>query len=289
MTLVTCDLETHYSQDYSLTRMSETDYILDSRYETILASVKVGAGATEVFIGHDEVARRFAEIDWENSAFLSHNVRFDGAILAWRFGCVPKLYLDTLSCARATTHWTIGRSSLAKVASYLGLPAKGDEVVRVKGKRLADFTSDELQADAAYCVRDNELCYAIFQKMRRCFRASEITLIDLVARMFILPQVKLNEGILDLHLAEVLAEKQRIAAVVAEIPKEIFSSNTKFANLLTQTGVEVPMKTSPTTGKEIPALAKGDWQFKELCQDNELPALVQALLAARVSVKSTLE
>ena len=289
MTLVTCDLETHYSQDYSLTRMSETDYILDSRYETILASVKVGAGATEVFIGHDEVARRFAEIDWENSALLSHNVRFDGAILAWRFGHVPKLYLDTLSMSRATTHWTIGRSSLAKVAQYLGLPAKGDEVVRAKGKRLADFTPDELQAYAAYCVRDNELCYAIFQKMRRCFRASEIALIDLVARMFILPQVKLNEGILNLHLAEVLHEKARIAAVVAEIPKETFSSNLKFAELLRQNGVEVPMKLSPTTGKEIPALAKGDWQFKELCQDDELPALVQALLAARISIKSTLE
>lgn len=289
MTLITVDIESFYSQDYSLSRMSEVQYVMDPGFETILASVKVGAGATEVFIGHDEVARRFAEIDWENSALLSHSVRFDGAILAWRFGHVPKLYLDTLSMSRATTHWTIGRSSLAKVAQYLGLPAKGDEVIRAKGKRLADFSPDELAAYAAYCVRDNELCYAIFQKMRRCFRASEIALIDLVARMFILPQVKLNEGILDLHLAEVLHEKARVAAVVAEIPKETFSSNAKFAELLRQNGVEVPMKTSPTTGKEIPALAKGDWQFKELCQDDELPALVQALLAARVSVKSTLE
>jgi hypothetical protein len=49
------------------------------------------------------------------------------------------------------------------------------------------------------------------------------------------------------------------------------------------------MKKSPTGTGEIPALAKGDWQFKELCMDDSLPPLVQAMLAARLSVKSTLE
>jgi len=289
MALISIDIESYYDQDYSLSRMSETSYILDPRFETILASVKVGAGETQVSVGHDEVARRLAEIDWANSALLSHNIRFDGAILAWRFGHVPKLYLDTLSLARATTHWVIGRSSLAKVAQYLGLPPKGEEVVRAKGKRLADFTRDELAAYAAYCIRDNELCYAIFQKMRRCFRASELHLIDLVARMFILPQVRLNPDILDRNYQEVLAEKERLMAEVETIPKSQLSSNPQFAALLREHGVEVPMKTSPTTGQEIPALAKGDWQFKELCQDDELPAFVQALLAARVAVKSTLE
>jgi hypothetical protein len=289
MTLITIDFETTYDQDYSLSRMSEVDYILDPRFETIMCSVKVGAAPSEVHVGHKRIEKRFAEIGWANSALLSHNVRFDGAILAWRFGYVPKLYLDTLSMARATSHWVIGRSSLAKVAEYLGLPAKGDEVIRAKGKRLADFTRDELQAYAAYCVRDNELCYAIFQKMRRCFRASEIALIDLVARMFILPQVRLNPAVLERNYQEVLAEKARLMAEVEAIPKARLSSNPQFAALLREHGVEVPMKTSPTTGEEIPALAKGDWQFKELCQDDELPAFVQALLAARVAVKSTLE
>jgi DNA polymerase len=51
----------------------------------------------------------------------------------------------------------------------------------------------------------------------------------------------------------------------------------------------VPTKISPTTGSEIPAVAKNDRAFRELCQDDSLPAIVQAFLAARMSVKSTIE
>ena len=62
-----------------------------------------------------------------------------------------------------------------------------------------------------------------------------------------------------------------------------------FAELLQQHGVEPPRKISPTTGEEIWALAKGDRAFKELCADEDQPLMVQVLLAARVSAKSTLE
>jgi len=112
--LITIDYETAWAKDYSLTRMSETEYIRDPRFETIMCGVKVGDGPTETFVGKDAVAKRLGQIDWAASAVLAHNVRFDGAILAWHYGHVPAMYLDTLSMSRATTHWTIGRSSLAQ-------------------------------------------------------------------------------------------------------------------------------------------------------------------------------
>jgi len=288
MALITLDFETMYDQDYSLSKMSEVDYIKDARFEAIMCSVKVGDTPTEVYVGRD-IKPALGRIDWSTSAVLAHNIRFDGGILAWHYGHVPRMYLDTLSMSRATTHWTIGRSSLAKVAEYLGLPPKGDEVIKAKGKRLRDFTSAELELYEKYCARDTDLCHAVFQKLRPRFRASELAIIDMIARMFILPQVRLNASVLQQNYDRVLADKAEALARVSEIPRSVFSSQPQFAKLLQEHGVEVPMKTSPTTGDQIPALAKGDWAFKELCADDTLPPFVQLLLAARLSEKSTLE
>ena len=283
------DFETYYDKEYSLSKMSEVEYILDPRFEAIMLSLKRDNGPSNYYVGRDEIARVLADMDWSRVAWLSHNTRFDGAILAWHFGYVPKMYLCSLSMARATTHWVLGKSSLAAVSTYLDLPPKGDEVVRAIGKRLADFTPDELRAYGRYCNRDNDNAYSIFQKMRRCFSNTELQIIDLVLRMFILPQVLLDPDVLTDYLTEVRREKAEALAQVAHIDKSVFASNAKFAALLDEYGVDVPQKYSPLTGQYIPALAKNDWAFKELCADASQPAIVQVLLATRLSVKSTID
>ena len=287
--IVAGDFETYYDRDYSLSKMSETDYILDPRFEPIMLGLKLGSAPTRTYVGAPAIAGALAQLDWDNVAWLSHHTRFDGAILAWHFGCVPRLYLDTLSMARAATHWNVGSSSLKKVSDYLGLPPKGDEVVRAMGKRLADFTAQELWAYQNYCVRDNDNCYEIFMRMRPHFPATELQIIDLILRMGILPQVLLDADVLEEHLDAVRAEKAAILAEVSQIDPAEFSSNLKFAALLEKAGVEVPMKTSPTTGVEIPAVAKNDRAFKELCADDSQSLYVQTLLSARLAVKSTIE
>ncbi len=287
--LVTIDFETAYSTEYSLSRMSEVGYILDPRFEIIMCSIKIDNGATEIHIGFSAVAARFKQIDWSRVAVLSHNMRFDGAILFWIFGITPKAYCCTLSMARALTHNAAGGSSLAKVAKYLGLPAKGTAVVNARGKWLRDFSASELQEYADYCVHDADLCHQIFQRFVAVFPRSELSVVDITMRMFIEPQTRLNMEVLAVHLNEVRARKQAIMAKVAVIDKSVFSSNQKFAALLEAHGVEVPMKESPATGELIPALALGDREFKELRDDDSQPLDVQLLLAARVGAKSTLE
>jgi hypothetical protein len=287
--IITGDWETYYDRDYSLSKMSEAEYILDPRFEAIMLALKVGNQPTVTHVGYDAIAHALSQLDWARVAWVSHHTRFDGAILAWRFGYVPKLYLDTLSMARATTHWRIGKSSLRAVSDYIGLPPKGDEVTRAIGKRLADFTPAELSAYRSYCERDNENCHDIFQRLRPCFTAHELQIIDLVLRMGILPQVQLDDQLLAEHLDEVQTEKAAVMAEVEQLDKAVFSSNKKFAALLEDAGVDVPMKISPATGEEIPAIAKNDWAFKELCADESQPIYVQALLAARLAVKSTIE
>lgn len=289
MAIVTIDFETTYDQQYSLSKMSEVAYILDPRFQVIMCSVKVDHNPTEVFIGHKDVARKLGSLDWSRCALLAHNTRFDGAILAWHYGIEPAMWLDTLSMARATTHWVMGRSSLAKVSEYLGLPPKGDEVVRAIGKRLENFLPHELDAYASYCARDCDNCREIFDRLRPLFPGDELRLIDLILRMFITPQVKLNPHTLAEHLHDVQAQQAQIMAQVAHIDPATFSSNQKFAALLESRGVDVPRKISPTTGDETYALAKNDRAFKELCADQDQPLEIQALLAARINSKSTLE
>src|SRR5262245_14332427 len=226
--------------------MSTVEYLLDHRFEALMLSLKLGDQPSEILIGPAAIAARLAAVDWSTVAWLSHHTAFDGAILAWHFGRTPKMWLDTLSMCRAATHWNIGRSSLKAVSDYLGLPPKGDEVVRAQGKRLHDFTRDELVAYANYCIRDNENCHERYDIVRPCFQASELRLIDLVQRMFIEPQIRLNPDLLAEHLASVRAEKAQIMAQCASIDPAVFSSQQRFAALLEQKGVEVPKKISPT-------------------------------------------
>jgi hypothetical protein len=289
MSILTIDFETFYSTEYSLTRMSEIDYIRSPLFQTIMCTFKMDDGQTIARIGHKGVAEQFATYNWSTTCLCSHNMRFDGAIAAWHFGVDPALYIDTLSMARALTHARTGRSSLKAVSDYLGLPPKGDEVVNARGKRLEDFAVHELAAYQDYCIRDTDNCRDIFNVFVKQFPRSELQLIDIFLRMFIWPQVKLNPTVLAEHLADVRAEKAQIMARVSHIDKSVFSSSTKFAALLQSYGVEPPRKISPTTMQETWALAKNDRAFKELCEDGDQPLEVQAILAARISAKSTLE
>ncbi len=287
--IVALDFESYYSTEFSLSRMSEAAYILDARFETIMCAVKLGSAPSVLHVGHEAVAAALDAIDWSQAALLSHNTRFDGAILHWIFGHVPKLYLDTLSMARALVQSVTGKCSLKAVAAYLGVGEKGDEIVNARGKRLADFTPVELARYGEYCINDNELCRTIFDRFRTVFPASELSIVDAVIRMYVQPAVRLDPAKLVTHAHAVLVKQAAVMETVSHIDRSVFSSNLKFAALLEEHGVDVPMKPSTTPGKMIPALAKNDRAFKEMCEDPDYPLEVQALFAARLGVKSTIE
>ena len=69
--------------------------------------------------------------------------------------------------------------------------------------------------------------------------------------------------------------------------KDTLMSNPQFADLLRTYGVEPPTKISPTTGKQTYAFSKTDEAFKELLEHEDTQ--VQALVAARLGTKSTIE
>jgi DNA polymerase I-like protein with 3'-5' exonuclease and polymerase domains len=284
--IITLDFETYYAQDYTLSKGTTEEYIRSPRFEVIGVAVKVNDGPTEWFSGTHEETRAFlSRYDWANSFALAHNTMFDGAIMSWRFGIKPKVWLDTLCMARALHGVEVG-GSLKAVAERYGVGEKGTEVVNAKNKRLADFTREELSRYASYCVNDVDLTRDVFKIMVEKFPKQELKLIDLTLRMFIDPVLDLDTGLLETHLDKIKDWKDELLEK-SGTTKEDLMSNPKFAELLKGFGVVPPMKISPTTGKETYAFAKTDEGFKALAEDEDVR--VQALVAARLGNKSTLE
>jgi DNA polymerase len=283
--MITIDFETYYSREYSLTRLTTEEYVRDPQFQVIGVAVKVNSEPAQWFSGSlEETAEWLAQYDWGNHFVLAHNAQFDAAILTWVFGQKPKAWLDTLSMARAMFGITVG-GSLAKLVEHFGLGTKGLEVNDAKGLRLEDFPADQLAQYGEYCKNDVELTYKLYHEMSS-FPLIEKRLIDITIRMFSDPLLELDVDKLESHLIEVRDRKERLF-VEAGITKEILNSSAKFAELLVQNGVEPPIKISPATGKDTFAFAKSDAEFMALLEHpNET---VQALVAARVGAKSTLE
>ncbi len=293
MDLITLDFETFYDQEFSLRKMTTEAYVRDPRFEVIGVGIKLNNEDTEWASGtHKQIKRYLSQnFAWQEASLLCHNTMFDGAILNWCFDIRPRMYTDTLCIARAL-HGTEAGGSLAALSQRYNIGVKGTEVLDAKGKRRADFSEEELSAYGDYCINDVELTHQLFNIMASgvmtgCrFPPEELKLIDLTLRMYTEPTLGLDVKLLRSHLEDVKARKVELLRE-ANIDKKELMSNPKFAEVLKGLGVVPPMKISPTTGKETFAFAKNDDGFKKLLDDPD--ARVQALAAARIGTKSTLE
>ena len=289
MNLITIDFETFYEKStFSLSKLTTEEYVRSDRFEVIGVAVKVNDGETEWGSGtHEQIKSWLQTFDWENSGVLAHNMMFDGFILSERFGIYPKIYLDTLCMGRALHGVEVG-ASLGALTERYKIGEKGTEVLNASGKNRVDFTPEDLERYGDYCINDVELTHKLFNiMMNRGFPKKELKLIDLTLRMFCQPKLDLNLNLLEMHLTDIKEKKEKLLVDAGIEDKGELASNPKFAELLKQFGVPVPMKISPTTGKETFALAKNDEEFKALAEHPDVR--VQALVAARMGTKSTLE
>ena len=123
----------------------------------------------------------------------------------------------------------------------------------------------------------------------------ELKLIDMTLRMFTHPMLYVDEDTLQERLDGLRKEQSELLSSLMESLKceteeevrKQLSSNQKFAKVLEGFGVVVPLKKSPATGKEVPALAKKDEGFIELTESED--TFIQHLCAVRLGTKSTLE
>ena len=296
MSFVTLDFETYYSQQFSLTKLTTEEYIRSPSFEVIGVAMKIDDDPTMWFSGtHAEIKAWLNQVDWSDSALLCHNTMFDGAILSFIFNIVPAYYFDTLCMARAK-HGVDVSGSLANLVKMYGLGEKGTEVVDALGKRRQDFSDVDLDRYGKYCINDTNLTFRLFNTfISDYFPQTELDLIDMTLRMYTQPMLHVNDAMLVERLEEVRKEKSellaglqsRLGCDTEEGVRQKLASNPQFATLLTELGVPVPTKISPTTGRETYALAKNDEGFIELLEHED--PFIQQLCAVRLGTKSTIE
>jgi hypothetical protein len=306
MTPIVLDFETFWSQTHSLTKIHPVEYVMHPETEIQSVAIKVANDEPFVLFGEKAIQNWVDATDFSDAMLIAHNMSgFDAMICAWRFGIKPKAWGCTLAMSRALGFAKTVGGSLKKVAEDLGVGKKLDlEATNTKGKKLADFTDDELSAMTTYNIVDTELCYKIFNRLAPQLGQRELKLIDMTIRMLVEPQFDLDFGLLGHTLIDIQEKQRKMLLDVAEqvsdepvellsddekveIAKKILASAPKFAKYLTAKGVEVPMKQSPSNPeKMIPALAKSDEEFLALQEHEDFE--VAAAASARLNVKSTI-
>ena len=331
MQLIAFDAETLYctKSGYTLSKMPAEEYIRDPRFELIGFSYAPLGQKPQWYSGDLPYLRSVAQsIDWANVFVIGHNASmFDSLILTEVLGVRPAAYGCTLQLARCLSG---GKTADGKnISNALGALAKmyqkeieqilgrslfkGDEVVRADGKRRLDFTPAELAAYGRYCNDDTELAGALWRVLAPQFPKSELFLASTVTKMWAEPRLVLDGPLLQAMGIELAERKAALLSQVADMlgvgttmdqaermfhTQKLLRSDAKFAELLQQYDVDIPMKRSPkkrdAEGKamEVYAFAKTDEGMTNLleydeCEDELFNEAVQALAAARLGTKST--
>ena len=288
---VVLDFETYFDAQYSLTRLTTTQYIRDTRFKVWGVGIKlIEINDVMGIIEHDtewygehEAAEAIQSIDWSNTKLICHNTLFDGYILTQHYGVTPSYYFDTAAQARGLFPGQSAR--LADVTERL-FPddltmRKGKELVNAKG--IWELNPDLEELIASYCIQDVDLTYEIFCKMD--MPQSEYDLINLTTRMFCEPTLIVDRERLIAYKEE---ESKRSAATIkaSGVHRAVLASNQQFAKYLKkELNIKAPTKISPTTGKQIPALGKNDPAFKQL---QKMHPAHRVLWDARIATKSRL-
>lgn len=282
------DFETFYDADYTLKKLSTSDYIRDPRFEMI--GVAVNDGDDTVWMMEEEFRAWAKTVQWDRTAVGCHHAHFDGLILSHHFDVHPAVFFCTMSMAR--TFGIDGGVSLQSLAEHFQVGHKGNEVLAAKGKHRADFSPAELRQYGLYCINDVELTKPIFYKMLdRGFPDAELWLVASTVKMFTDPKFVVDEEQLGEYL---IWERQRKADLLERIStvlnvkfdRKAIGSNAVLAQAFVSLGISPPMKVSPSTGKPIYAFAKNDPGMQELLEHERDE--VRWLAEARIGVKSTI-
>ena len=294
VTLLFCDFETFYSQQYSLTQMDPASYILNPLFEAICLGV---ANLTDdpLIIDGPEIPRFILRLKQEQAkgkriAVVTHNAQFDVSILSWRYDFKPDLIIDTIALSRTVLGALLRSHSLDSLAMYFQLPHKGSMVKEVKGMARADIIANGLwERELDYCKHDTWLCREVYKRLMPLVSADEIILHDTLTRCTTEPLLRVDRVMLRAHLLKVELQKAQTLSMVEQlgISKSHLMSNQKFADVLRGLGVEPPMKKSPTTGEMTYAFSKQDQAFTDLLESENI--MVRTVVEARLETKSTIE
>lgn len=323
--LIVCvDFETYYDDIFSLKNLDSLLYITDARFKIHMMGYNTTGNPTDTDVLVPEQIAQFLN-DLRNAgkpiALLCQNTQFDGLILSRHYNFTADLYLDTRAMAAGL--WPHASSSLAAVAERLWPEdesmRKGNELALSKG--LTQLPHDTFRTVAGYCANDVNLTLAVFNSVLPQFPPQELSVIDILTRWCVEPQLQLDYSLIERYIPKLDEERRNIVAAselwrfadtynpdsklrpqfikefVKEVEKgnltpedreywlslKVLNSNKAFGAWFTQQKLPIPMKTSPD-GRRIPAFAQNDPEFMAMASQNPKFAKVWA---ARGAAKST--
>jgi len=319
--LVTIDLETYFDQDYTLKKMSTSEYVRDKRFKAQMVGIKIGRRKTKVVAGGSRIMTALKAINWTTHSLLCHNTAFDGLVLSHHYGIVPKRYYCTLSMARGLHSNEIG-GGLDDVSVFYGGAGKIKDTLELT-MGVSNWDRALVAKVSPYCERDVDECHRIFCEMAKVYPASEMELVHITVRMFCDPVLRVDiprvqkeyerevakrkeillsavpnleqfdrydergryQGVLDKKSGrDTLTGEERSMAVA----KKVVGSNEKYVQLLMDAGVPedaIPRKISPAwmkLGKEE-RLAQADkkWSYAFAKDDLEFVDLPERVWEIR--------
>lgn len=275
--LVSLDFETFYSADYTLKKMSTSEYVRDKRFKAQMVGIKIGYGKTKIYPAA-KIKAALAAINWTTHSLLAHNAQFDAFILSHHYGIHPAFVYDSLAMARGLHSNDIG-AGLDEVSIFYGGAGKiADTLESTKGVLVWDKALNDKAG--IYCANDVDEMFRVFCLMLPKMPADEIDLIHLITTMFTSPVLRVDIPRVEKELERELERREKLMYAAVDpaqhdiggelydkdvwkvllktkaerelegverdmqIIKRIIGSNEKFADLLRAEGVEPPVKVS---------------------------------------------
>jgi DNA polymerase bacteriophage-type len=290
--IITLDFETYWDDQYTLKKMTNEEYIRDPQFRALGAAVRWPDGDHE-WLHPDVIATALEEIP-RPIAMICHHAHFDGAILNWRYGWKPDLWIDTLSMGRVVFDGTVSLK-LESLAQYFNLQPKTVPYNLFKGKQWDQLTPHEQYQVAEGAIHDVELTWSAANYMlhgghpavRYPFPLSELDVVDITVRMFTEPTLVGNPALLTAAYDEEqrLYEEALNACDISPEHEHMLRKDEYFANKLRLLDVEPALKTT-AKGNEKYAFAKSDYFMQDLVDSED--ELVAALATARLRAQSSI-
>ena len=164
---VTIDIETYYDSEYSLKKMTMTEYIRHPKFKLQSLAIKINDEQT-TYYDTESVPQA---IDFLSNlprlwTFVGQNTAFDAAALNWHYGVRPDMYADTMSMSRA--YWPGESASLDALGKRL---FPNDPSLHKIHGTLESFlgvetlTPEQHERMAIYNKRDVDLTYRVYKTL----------------------------------------------------------------------------------------------------------------------------
>lgn len=304
-TAVTLDFETSFSKDYSLSDLSNIEYICDERFEFSGLGIFTSRAPFDdpencqfhaperINFVIDSLCDDYGK-NLEGCTLVGQNLMFDAMILHEKFGITPKYTVDTLNLAR---HEDSRRSnSLENLCKYYDIGVQKGDNTWAKGLHWNEMSPTQKNRHAGYCRGDIIATTKLFRLLLPLLTNPkvELPLQQHTLEMFLVPQFEFDFDLAEEIMAEMSDELDLVLNKVKWIESYKLKKHTQlievirsaqFVKILADVlpaGEKVGMK----AGKRgnIPALAQTDLFFQDLLKHGD--PKVRNLAIARKAAKS---